>query len=215
MDTATGRRDSFRRWLVVVVLAVLAHVVLLIGVKPSYLAFFRKSLDDVPASGSRPVSMPDAIVAVSVRVEGEEPLPVEIEPPPEDRRENRIEEELNPPESDEEPTGDFDLPGEAIAPLPSKPATRSVVIPPRPVEITWPETRNLNHCLGSFVDVRVQVDATGKIRVVEPVGTEQPRDCVDAAVRAASRIVFLPGRADGKPRTMWTEIRIEFRRQSR
>jgi hypothetical protein len=216
MKTATGRkREAIRRWLVIILIAIAVHVVLLLGVKPSYLAVFRKSLDDNPASASSPASMPDAIIAVTVRVEGEEPRPVEIEEVPTPPRETETREVETPRETEPGKTDILEILGEAQTARPSLPSTRRTVIPPRPVEITWPETRNLNHCLGRHVDVKIQVDETGKIRVVEPVDTNLPEDCVNAAVRAARRIVFLPGRADGKPRTMWTEIRIDFRQQSR
>lgn len=216
MKTATGRkRETIRRWLVIILIAIAVHVVLLFGVKPSYLAVFRKSFDESPASSSRPASMPDAIIAVTVRVEGDEPRPVEIEEVPTPPRETEIREVEKPLENDPGETNILEIPGEAQTAPPSLPSTRRTVIPPRPVEITWPETRDLNHCLGRHVDVRIQVDETGKIRVVEPVDTDLPDDCVNAAVRAARRIVFLPGRADGKPKTMWTEIRIDFRKQSR
>ena len=199
----------------IVLIAIALHVILLLGVKPSYLDVFRKSLDDNVASASRPASMPDAIIAVTVSVEGEEPRPVEIEKVPEPPRETEIREEEKPRDTESDQTDILEILGEAQAPMPTRATTRRTVIPPRPVEITWPETRDLNHCLGFHVDVRIQVDDTGKIRVVQPLDADLPEDCINAAVRAARRIVFLPGRSDGKPQTMWTEIRIDFRRQSR
>jgi len=196
-------------------IAIAVHVVLLFGVKSDYLGVFRKSVDDNLASTSRPASMPDAIIAVTIRVEGEEPRPVEIEPVPEPPRELKSSDVLKPADTPSNDTDILEILGDAQTPMPTRATSRRTVIPPRPVEITWPETKDLNHCLGFHVDVRIQVDNSGKIRVVEPVGIDLPQDCVDAAVRAARRIVFLPGRADGKPQTMWTEIRIDFRRQSR
>jgi hypothetical protein len=216
MKTATGsKKETAKRWLVIILIAIAVHVVLLFGIKPSYLAVFRKSLDDSPSSASRPSSMPDAIIAVTIRVEGDEPRPVEIEEVPTPPQETEIREVETPRENDASDTDILEILGNAQTARPSLPSTRRTVIPPRPVEITWPETRDLNHCLGRHVDVRIQVDETGKIRVVEPVDNDLPEDCVNAAVRAARRIVFLPGRADGKPQTMWTEIRIDFRKQSR
>jgi hypothetical protein len=215
IDTTGRKRENLRRWLVIVLIAIAAHIVLLFGVKPAYLDVFRKSLDDNVASASRPASMPDAIVAVTIRVEGEEPRPVEIVPVPEPPRESETQPDHTPSENPSETPDITEILGESQNPMPSPATTRRTLIPPRPVEITWPETRDLNHCLGMHVDVRIQVDETGKIRVVEPLNPGLPEDCVNAAVRAARRIVFLPGRADGKPQTMWTEIRIDFRRQSR
>ncbi len=200
--------------MVIILIAIAIHVVLLFGVKSDYLGVFRKSLDDNLASASRPASMPDAIVAVTIRVEGEEPRPVEIEPVPDPPRVIKSSDVIKPTENPSTEDDILELLGQAQAPMPTRATTSRTVIPPRPVEITWPDTKDLNHCLGYHVDVRIQVDESGKIRVVEPADTDLPQDCIDAAVRAARRIVFLPGRADGKPQTMWTEIRIDFRRQS-
>jgi hypothetical protein len=188
---------------------------LFFGLQPRHLSIFKKSLDDSPSSSSRRASFPDAIIAVTIDVEGEEPVPVEIEPPP---LENRLTEPVDDdsPYEDEIQSDDMlDILGESQTPLPSRPSTRAAVIPPRPVEITWPETKKLGRCLGMHVDVRIRVGEQGEILSVEPVGSDVPDDCVSAAVLAARRIVFLPGKKDGHPVTMWTEIRIDFRRQSR
>jgi hypothetical protein len=215
METTHRSRENLRRWIVIILIAIAVHVILLFGVKPDYLGIFRKSLVNNLASSSRPASMPDAIVAITIRVEGEEPRPVEIETVAEPPRQVKIRDVETPRENDSDRTDILEILGEAHSPMPSRATTSRTVIPPRPVEITWPETRDLNHCLGFHVDVRIQVDESGKIRVVEAVDTDLPQDCIEAAVRAARRIVFLPGRTDGKPHTMWTEIRIDFRRQSR
>ncbi len=213
MEVTTKKRDTARRWIVIVVIALSAHLFLLLGVKPGYFDIFRKSFDNNLASSSRLSSMPDAIVAVTVRVEGEEPRPVRIEPTPEQPRKTETQPTIQPGDKEEPENNILEILGDATSPLPSRASSRNTVIPPRPVEITWPDTKNLGHCLGMHVDVRIQVDETGKIRIVEPIARDLPEDCVDAAIRAARRIVFLPGRSDGKPHTMWTEIRIDFRRQ--
>ena len=69
--------------------------------------------------------------------------------------------------------------------------------------------------MGKHVDVRIRVSDSGQILIAEPASGDIPDDCAAAALKAARRIVFLPGMQDGRPTTMWTEIRIDFRRQSR
>jgi len=216
MDLTSDRRSNSRYWLVIILIALAVHIFLLFSLKPHHLDIFKKSIDDNIAVSSRRASFPDAIIAISVDVEGEEPMPVEIERPPDESPENDDMETDNPWEGDPEPVDILELVGESHAPLPSTPSTHAALIPPRPVEITWPETKNLSHCLGMHVDVRIRVNEKGKILVVEPAPAEGlPDDCTAAAVRAARRIVFLPGTVDGRAETMWTEIRIDFRRQSR
>jgi hypothetical protein len=199
---------------VIVLIAVAVHVFLLLGIKSSHFAVFRRSIDNSIASSSPPSAYPDAIIAITVDVEGDETLPVEIEPPPEKEPEEGDPEVENPGDDPEAQENLLDFSGEPNAPMPSRPATRSAVIPPRPVEITWPETKDLGHCLGLHVDVRIRVSDKGEIQAVEPAGNAVPEDCAAAALRAARRIVFLPGTVDGTPETMWTEIRIDFRRHT-
>jgi hypothetical protein len=215
MDLTSNRRQSSRYWIVIVLIAIVVHLMVIFGIKDQHLGIFRKSIDDRIESSSRPASFPDAIVAVTVDVEGDEPLPVTIETPPKEYVDAPVIDVERQGENEEASEDIVDILGEAAAPLPSRPSTSGVVIPPRPVEITWPETRNLGHCLGRHVDVRIQVSESGEILVAEPVGGEIPDDCAEAALKAARRIVFTPGTRDGRPTAMWTEIRIDFRRQSR
>jgi hypothetical protein len=109
----------------------------------------------------------------------------------------------------------LDVIGESQAPIPSSPTASAAVVPPRPVEITWPETEKLGHCLGLDIDIRIRVGERGDVLRVEPLSNDDPRDCIQAAIDAAERIKFRPGTVDGKAMAMWTQIRIEFRRQRR
>jgi hypothetical protein len=88
-----------------------------------------------------------------------------------------------------------------------------VSIPPRPIEITWPDTRSLQHCLGHYIDVKIHVSATGKILDAQAAEEDHPADCLQAALDSANRIIFEPGQIDGQPARMWTLVRIDFRRK--
>jgi TonB family protein len=81
------------------------------------------------------------------------------------------------------------------------------------VEITWPETRRLKHCIGRSVDVRILVGENGAAQKVEASGGGMDADCLDAALEAARRIKFEPGRVGGKASAMWTQVRIDFERK--
>jgi TonB family protein len=209
------KRNNSRQWLVIILIAVLVHLVILFGMQPRHFNVFRRSFDDNKASSSRRASLPDAIIAVTVDVEGETPLPVEITELPRERPIPVVTEHDKPNDEESETDDLLDILGTEQTPLPALPSTTSAVIPPRPVEITWPETKNLSHCRDLRVDLRIQVDEKGKILGVETIDGEAPDECVQAAIRAARRIVFMPGRVNGQAETMWTKIRIDFRRQSR
>jgi hypothetical protein len=214
MDLNAGRRRKPRFWLLIILIAVAVHLIILFGVKTQYFNVFRKSIDDNIASSSRQASFPDAIVAITVDVEGDETAPVEIVEPPVEQRETNTEQVDSPNEQDSNSEDVLDILGDLQTPLPSRPSTQAAVIPPRPIEITWPETKNLSHCLGMHVDVRIHVGINGEILGIDPVDSRIPDDCAAAAVSAAKRIVFLPGTVDGHAKAMWTDIRIDFRRQS-
>lgn len=91
---------------------------------------------------------------------------------------------------------------------------QSAVVPPRPVEITWPDTRRLSHCVGLRVDVRIRVDATGRVERVEPASAGIPEDCMQAALDTARRIRFTPGTIGGEPATLWSVVTIDFERKN-
>jgi outer membrane biosynthesis protein TonB len=111
-------------------------------------------------------------------------------------------------------TGDGGAPGGTGARTggASGPAT-SGTVPPRPVEITWPDTRRLAHCVGLRIDVRIRVDELGRVERVEPASTGLPEDCVRAALDTAKRIKFTPGTVAGKPAALWSLVTIDFEKK--
>lgn len=86
-------------------------------------------------------------------------------------------------------------------------------IPPRPVEITWPETRQLKQCIGQSVNVRILVAENGRVKEVKIVPADILPACADAALAAARHIRFEPGRTGGVAAEMWTEVRIDFQKR--
>jgi len=86
-------------------------------------------------------------------------------------------------------------------------------VPPRPVEITWPETRQLKQCIGQSVNVQILVGEDGNVKDVKLGPTRILPACADAALSAARHIRFEPGRTGGVPSEMWTEVRIDFQKR--
>lgn len=87
-------------------------------------------------------------------------------------------------------------------------------VPPRPIEITWPETRQLKQCIGQSVNVKILVSEEGKVEDVQIEPTQMLPACADAALAAARHIRFEPGKTGGVPAAMWTEVRIDFQRRN-
>jgi hypothetical protein len=211
-------RKHNKEWLLFISAAIVLHLLLLLYIRPSFFAVFDRSRDlahHAPSSGSFD---PDAILFI----------PIEIEDPKEETQIERIVEEAET-EKPIEPTDEQTFPktatnagtsvnveeflGTASQTLPQGAETDLVKIPPRPLEITWPDTRDLKHCLGHHIDVRIQVDADGEIIRAQVEDDDLPEDCLQAALDSARRIVFAPGKVNGRPARMWTKIRIDFRRK--
>jgi TonB family protein len=107
-----------------------------------------------------------------------------------------------------------DLLEEDAGPHSSPAPTAVAAVPPRPIEITWPETRKLKQCIGASVTVRIWVSEEGKVKDAQVVPAGVLPACADAALVAARHIRFEPGRQGGIPITMWTEVRIDFQQRN-
>lgn len=214
-------RSKKREWIVIITIVVLLHLVLFLSIKSSFFEAFKKTISPTAGSGAGRPSVPDAIVMVPIDVETEdEPIdPQPITPlSPKNPSERPTEEVPDTPPSDEDlqDVGNdvSNLLGDSPRTMPSSGTGGGVAIPPRPVEITWPDTRRLKHCLGHQINLRIEVSDTGEILQVKPLDLDHPLDCIRAAVESASSIVFEPGSVDGKPATLWTQIRIDFRKKN-
>lgn len=202
------QRSNRKKWLILIALAIVLHLVVLLTLRQSFFDIFRKSVN-APSDATRAGGgFPDAIIAIPVVIDGDEPSP---NPPTDSPSVQPGDKPALSPGDPGEVVDLRDIVGETLAPLPSEGSGRTTAVPPRPLEITWPETRNLRHCLDSHVDIRIHVGEDGEILAVEPAASTDPADCVAAAVEAARRIQFAPGRIKGKPAAMWTQIRIDFR----
>jgi hypothetical protein len=211
----TYRRESRRKWWVIAAIVLALHFALLLFVKPEYFDFLlRDARSPSGARSSSASSMPDAIIAIQIDVENAEAdIPTDpnastaVPSPPVTRP---IEREGSG-EQDAMQTIDVgDILGDAAKPREGGGTSRAETIPPRPVEITWPETRRLKHCIGHHVDVRILVAEDGRIRDVKPQDNDIAPDCLRAALDAARRIKFTPGRVNGKPAELWAQVRIDF-----
>lgn len=211
-------REQLTRWLLIIVAALLLHIVLLLCVKPSVFHRFSKGPGAQDTGFGEAALPPHAILSIPIEVEHETGETAEGV----SASEYVLQDRATPPPS-RAPLGDavpdavfeiVDMVGEASRTRPQGPDTTDLIQTlPRPLEITWPDTRRLNHCLDLQITVRILVDDRGVIQQVVPHGADQPPDCVRAAVEAAKLAVFAPGTINGKPVTMWTRVRIDFRRR--
>jgi hypothetical protein len=170
---------------------------------------------------------PRAILTIPIEIEDSQtdearkPVDETAEPKPPDKREVDAKpvvatqeavdiDEGNPSDA---PLDVENLLGKSPETLPHNIGPEEVMIPPRALEITWPDTRDLRHCLGHHIDVMIHVDERGRIIGIKPLDSNHPQDCIDAALESVAQIVFEPGRVNGVPASMWTQVRIDFRRK--
>jgi len=164
-------------------------------------------------SGTFRWSTPDAVVAVRVDVENEW-KPIDVTPPPEAPQPAAPADTTpaeNPPGGGDEDPEPLNLDG--LGPRVAPSGATSATVLPRPVEITWPETARLKHCVGSHVDVRVLVGVDGTVRRVEPASTGVAADCIQIAVATAQKMRFTPGSVSGVAAELWTQVRIDFEKK--
>jgi len=219
----TKRHHSGKQWIVIILVVLALHAILLITVKPGFFLAFRSDLPADAALGAGPAMPPNTTIIIPIEIEeealddAEDPDPV-LEKEPEDPIDAQQHEQDSKTDEDGEaphPATDLDaIIGQAAQTIPDNIGIESVVIPPRAVEITWPDTGNLKHCLGHYIDVHILVSENGDILRIEAPRQGYPEDCLEAALTSARQIVFEPGHRDGKPAALWTQVRIEFRRKN-
>ncbi len=187
---------------------------------------FKKTTTSTAEGTGEPFA-PTAILTIPIEIE--DPLPDEAEEPVNENADPKPTEtrkiEQKPAVATQEAVtidegGQSDAPldvdnllGESPQTLPHNIGPEEVMIPPRAIEITWPDTRSLGHCLGHHIDMMIQVDEKGSIITIKTLDSNHPQDCIDAALESASQIVFEPGRVNGVPASMWTQVRIDFRKK--
>lgn len=215
-----SRSDSRRKWFTIALIVVVLHALVLLYVRPSFFSVFLHRIDAPPSGPSAAASSanPDAIVAIQVDVEQDEPDVRNPEATPRPAPDQPHTPHRSPSrgagkDSALEAVNIGDLVGEPRAPISGGGPHPAETVLPRPVEITWPKTRHLSHCIGQHVDMRILVNARGGIDRVVPQASTLPEDCLRAATAAASRIRFTPGSVNGKPAALWTQVRIDFEKK--
>ena len=194
MNTSASQTDNRKRalyWARFILVALLLHALLFVGVRQGFFEVFRKSVQEPGGASSSRASFPEAMYAITIEIEEgeEEPLTEPAEkttpdPPTTDPSDDAHE------GSGEDPLEKIDLDaltGEAAVRIPADGGGggRDTAVPPRPVEITWPETRGLGHCLGLDDDAGppTTVDLRSVMGVpLDPLGrvTAQDNDLIQA-----------------------------------
>ena len=95
---------------------------------------------------------------------------------------------------------------------PSPTVTPPVIVLPRLVSHAAPvyPPLALQRRIEASVDLRVTVDASGRVTAVEPVGPSRGLGFDEAALAAARSAVYRPGTRNGAPAAMVTTLQIRF-----
>jgi hypothetical protein len=208
-------RKKTRYWALFIAAAVAIHLVLIFNIKPSFFSIFKKSISDEDAGMPFRYVGDDAMLTISIDIEDEhsESAKVEEIKPIEDESAEEPAPSRSVGRPPEIPDNIDDLIGRSSGPSQRQPSPKPAVIPPRPVEMTWPDTRHLSTCIGTRVVISLQVEKDGSIIQMLPEETDLPEACIQAALEAAGKIIFEPGRINGTAARMWTRVQIDFRRE--
>jgi len=192
-----------------VAIAAALHLFLLFALKPEFFDVFRHSIDDSPSAASPSTSYPNAIAVIPIEIDADHPVPERIPEPRSNFPQPRA---TNPRKGPSGQSKDvLEIVSKSQVPRGGHATTTRLRVPPRPIQITWPRTNGLGHCLDLQIVIRIHVASDGSILETRAGSTTYPADCVRAAIDAAGRIHFAPGSIDGKPAAMWTRVRIDFR----
>ena len=182
MDAAIhGRRDGMsaraltRSRRLAAALAVLVIAVLLVTARRTAVdTFYHHAVETAPAdTGALPPALsPQSIIAFHVDPETDRSGVIDVTPPPPPppppaRPDTTT---VRPQAPDRSADLDLDDLIDRAADPRGNPAPAGVAaVPPRPVEITWPETRKLRQCIGTSVTVRIWVSEEGKVKDAQVV----------------------------------------------
>jgi outer membrane biosynthesis protein TonB len=206
-------RKNARYWVIFISVAIVIHLILFFSIKPSFFSLFKKTVSSDDTGTPFQFSGEDAMLSISIEIEDE-------------NTESANPDDIEPAEQADQPSprpagrqaavpdNIDDLIGQGGGPVQRQPGPKPAVIPPRPVEMTWPDTRNLGFCIGSTIIVSLQVETDGSIIQMLPEEIDLPEECIRAALEAAGKIVFEPGKVNGIAVKMWTRVQIDFRRES-
>jgi TonB family protein len=204
---------------VVIVSLALALVFVLVTARHTAMDVFFHDVEVAPPDTTRRIDAgsPQSIIAINIDPETNATGTIDVTPPPPPPPPppTRTDTTTVRPERPDSTDLDVDdlLAGEAAPREGQQPAPVPAAIPPRPIEITWPETRQLKQCIGQSVNVRIWVSEKGTVKDVKVAGDGMLPACAEAALAAARHIRFEPGRQGGVPVTMWTEVRIDFQKR--
>jgi protein TonB len=221
-DDTTVIAASHRRRVLVTGVAIAVAALLLFVRRTAVDSFFERVQVPPDTVLTTPKGVPQAQYAVNIDPETNATHVIDVTPPPPPppaptpKPAPTDTARVRPEEKQPDRSPDLDLgdimekdPGARAGPT----ATEVASVPPRPVEITWPETRKLKQCVGQSVNVRILVSEEGSVQDVRIVPSQILPECADAALAAARHIRFEPGRTGGVPAAMWTDVRIDFQRR--
>lgn len=207
------RQSTAKYWMGFILIAVIIHLLLLLTVKRSFFSIFLKPISQPSQTESSSSFAPDAIITIPIVLEDEvNEEPAEKVVLSDEAKDERAVDTRQPSGAVPGDRIDLhDLIGDSEMPLVSPGSEQAVLIPPKPLELAWPDTRGLKRCLGESIELRILVARDGTILEIRVVDQSRPQPCIDAALSAARKIVFTAGLANGEPAEMWTQIRIDFR----
>lgn len=202
-----SRRRS-RDWVIIISIAVLAHLAVFIFLKPSYLEIFRNEPPgDDGNSQFRFIEQP---YASDPNPDYSPAVPEVTDPVNVVEDENKIQSFLD----------DLGEPAIDVAPVnvgrrgggsDGRAGPRRTTVEPKPLFMPWPKyPEGVDRDINGKVELLLYVDEKGKVREIKLSRGLPSKLLNDAAMEAAADIRFIPGEVKGVPTAMWIRLTIGF-----
>lgn len=210
MEAAGGRRRHRgrrgREWIVIIAVALIAHLVFFILFKAEYLEIFRS--EQPGNEGTSDYILLDRPFSLIPYPELPEPsaVPEPVTTDAIEHAERSILDEIAEPSSYVEP-----MRGSAGGGSTGRPGPRRTAVEPKPLFIPWPSWPDgVPENVKGSVELLLYVDEEGIVREVR-VNRGLPYEALNrTAIDAARRIRFVPGEEKGVPTAMWVRLSIGF-----
>lgn len=200
------RRRRRSEWIIIVAVALLAHLAVFIFLKPSYLEIFRSE----PPGDEGSSSFTYINGAFSLVPDPELTTPAEhIERPAVSEdvvEETSVLDQIGEPSVDIEP-----VQGGAGGGSDGRKGPRRTTVEPKPLFMPWPRyPEGVDKGIDGEVELLLFVDEKGIVREIRISRGLSDERLNSTAVKAARNIRFIPGEVHGEPTAMWIRLTIGF-----
>ncbi len=201
-------RSKIRDWLVIISIAILAHIAFIMFFKPQYFRIFERQVIGEEGESTFPaLDRPFSLIPFY-----DQPVKTQV-------TEQVTPEEVEKTETDRMALDDLGEPVSELLPLdrgglqgsPGLAGPRRTTVEPKPLFIPWPRyPEGFKGKTGGKVELLLYVNERGEVENVKITRRLPHAELNRIAFGAARKIRFTPGMEKGVPTAMWVRLTIGF-----